>query len=341
MSMAPPPTTGRHRQSRRSPWLSLLASLSVIAVAAIVIAPWDAQRRQAIADQITVWTNPPSAEIEAIADATLLTDDARRVFFASLPTIESAETFNEHCSIEGSTVLGCYAAERIYVFNVTDERLAGTVEVTAVHELMHALYDRLSRSERERIDALVAAAVAEIPETDPVRDVLATYAESQLADEWHARLATEFADLGPELEEHYAQYFEDRQLIVDLNVQSRAALTALEGEIDALVAQIDALGADLETRGTSYEQQLAALNAAIEDFNRRADEGQFESQEQFNSERAALLARSDALEADRVALNSDTERYNTLVAELNALDARYVDLYSQLDSTQAPSNVED
>ena len=323
MSTTLSPASGRHRQSRRSPWISLIASLSVIAVAAIVIAPWDAQRRQAIADQITVWTNPPSAEIEAIADATLLTEDARRVFFASLPTIESAETFNEHCSIEGSTVLGCYAAERIYVF-----------DVTAVHELMHALYDRLSRSERERIDALVAAAVAEIPETDPVRDVLATYAESQLADEWHARLATEFADLGPELEEHYAQYFEDRQLIVDLNVRSRAALTELEVQIDDLVAQIDELGAGLEVRGDQYEQQLAALNAEIEDFNRRADDGEFESQEQFNSERAALLARSDALEADRVALNADTERYNALVA-------RYTDLYSQLDSTQAPPSVED
>ncbi len=341
MSVTSPPETGRHRQPRRRPWVSLLASLTVIAVAAIVIAPWDAQRRQVIADQITVWTNPPSAEIEAIADATLLTEDARRVFFASLPVIEEAETFNEHCSIEGATVLGCYAAERIYVFNVTDDRLAGTVEVTAVHELMHALYDRLSSSERERVDALVAAAVAEIPDDDPVRDVLATYPESQQADEWHARLATEFSDIGTELEEYFAQYFGNRQLVVELTAQSRAALTELESEIAALVAQIDELGADLESRGNRYEQQLATLNTEIADFNRRADADEFDSAEQFNSERAALLARSDALEADRIDLNADTARYNELVAELNALDARYADLYSQLSSTQAPSNVED
>jgi len=326
--------------ARRGPLITTIASLVVIAVALVVIAPWDAQRRQAIADQITVWTNPPSAEVEAIAESVALTEDARRIFFATQPRIEGADSFNEHCEVEGQTVLGCYVDDRIFVYQVTDERLHGTVEVTAAHELLHAAYERLGRDDRARIDALVAQAVETIPADDPVRAIMATYAASQQADEWHSRLGTEFSELSPELEEYYARYFTDRSAVLALERESTAALDEVEAEIDALVAEIDALGDDLDARGERYEQDLAQLNADIAEFNDRAETiGGFASQEEFDAERASLLARSDALDAQRLSLNADTARYNDLVDQLEALDASYADLYSSLDSTQAPDQV--
>ncbi|MBN9606634.1 MAG: hypothetical protein J0G30_08490 [Actinomycetales bacterium] len=321
--------------------MATVASLAVLAVALVVVAPWDAQRRQAIADQITVWTHPPTADIETIADEVTLTPDARRIFFATRPSIEPADSFNGHCEVEGQTVLGCYTSDdRIYVYQVTDERLAGTVEVTAAHEFLHAAYERLSAGERDRVDALVAAAVDAIPPDDPVRAVMATYPASQLADEWHSRLGTEFADLGPELEQYYARYFDDRSAVLAFDRQSTAALDDLQAQIDDLVTQLDALGADLDRRSTAYESDVAALNADIDDFNARAQTpGAFSSQAEFDRERAALQARYDALENDRLALNADTDRYNAMVDQLESLDASYADLYSNLDSTQAPDQV--
>lgn len=337
---APPLRRPRDRRRRRSPWIAIVASVAVIAAAAVVTAPWDPQRRQAIEDQFVVWTNPPPAEIEAIAEATALTEEGRRILFASLPEIEDAESFNEHCGVEDATVLGCYAAERIYVFAVSDERLGGTVEVTAAHEMLHAAYERLSLAERREVDELVAAFVESLPDDDPVRAVVDTYAVRQHADEWHSRLGTEFADLGPELEAHFARYFVDRSAVVALRERSTAALRELEAEIDDLVAQIDALGADLEARGSAYDADVAALNADIDAFNARADAGDFSSQAQFDVERAELVARSDDLEAARVALNADVERYNGLVTTLEDLDARYADLYSSLDSKRDTADVE-
>lgn len=286
-----------------------------------------------------MWNNPPSDEILAIAEATTMTETARRIFFASLPVVEDAESFNEHCVLEDSTVLGCYAAQRIYVYRVTDERLAGTIEVTAAHEMLHAAYERLSGDDRRAVDALVEAFVAQLPDDDPVSAVLEGYPESQHADEWHARVATEFREIGPELEAHYARYFADRAVVIELHSRATAALRELEAEIEALVSEIDALAADLENRGAAYQSTLAALNAEIEAFNVRAAEGDFATQAQFDGERALLIARSDTLESERLALNADTDRYNSLVEELGELDGRYKDLYASLDSTQAPEGV--
>jgi hypothetical protein len=340
----PPPHPGdlRPRRRRRTvgPLIGTGLGVAVIVALLVIVAPWDAQRRQTIDDQIAVWTNPPTSQVEDLAETVDLTETGRRILFATQPSIEDATSFNKHCEVEGQTVLGCYYQGRIYVYAVTDQRLGGTVEVTTAHEMLHAAYERLSRDQRAEVDSVVQAYVDQLPADDPTLEVMASYPDDQLADEWHSRLGTEYADLPADLETHYAEYFTDRSAVLELDAASTAALDAVEAQIDALVAQIDALAADLDERGAKYEKRLDKLNDDIDDFNARADSGDFASQQQFDDERGELVDRSDDLEDDRLKLNDDTDLYNSLIEQLEGLDASYADLYSSLDSTQAPESVD-
>lgn len=334
-SYTPPPPV----RIRVWPFLLAAMALAVAAVVGILAATWTPAQTQHFHDSYITWAHPVSDEVAAIAQTTGMSHDGELIYRASRPAIEDDEDFNAHCSLESGAVLGCYAAGTIYVYAVTDDRLAGTVEVTAAHEMLHAAYERLPADERARIDDLVEARIAEIPADDPVYDDLALYQPSQLADEWHSRLGTEFSDLSPELEAHYTRYFDDRGKVVELNVQANAAFRELQEQIDALVVEIDALSPVLDARIAAYEADIAAFNSAVASFNARADSGSFTSQAQFDRERGALVARSDALDAEYAAIDAEIVRYNGLVARLTELDADYADLYSALDSTAGTDSV--
>jgi hypothetical protein len=335
-SDAAQPLRPRRRRRRVGRWVGL-GVVALLLAGVVAAAPWDAQRRQAYADQWIVWTEPPAPRIEQLAEDLTLTETGRRIFFASRPQIDEASDFREHCPLEAGVVLGCYGGGLIYVFDVTDERLSGTVEATAAHELLHAVYERMSPSDRARIDALVAEVVAHLPDTDPNVATVAGYEPSQHADEWHSRIGTGYADLPQELADHYAEIFADRSQVIAFEQARTAQLDDYTARIDQLSAELDAGLADLQARSAAYDAAVDELESDIDDFNRRASiVGAFASQEEFEKERAKLLERQDALEADRVQLNADVDAYNAKLEELKSLDAERAELYSQLDSHAAP-----
>ena len=331
----PPPLRPRRR---RRPWLRWVGFglIAVLLTGALVAAPWDANRRQAYADQWVVWTDPPAERIEQLARDLGLTETGRRIFFASRPQLDQADDFQQHCPLEGDVVLGCYGGTRIYVYEVTDDRLAGTIETTAAHELLHAAYDRLTPDDAARIDALVADYVATLPADDGDVRIVAGYPEAQRADEWHSRLGTGHAALPAALEAHYAAYFGDRARVLAFAAGSTAQLDGYRERIEQLSAELDAASADLEARSAAYDEAITRLNADIEAFNARASAGDFTSQSAFDAARAPLVERQNALEADRVQLNDDVDAYNATIEELKTLDAERAELFAQLDSRSAP-----
>lgn len=334
-SVMPP----RRRRIRLWPFLLGGMAVAVITTLALLASSWTLPRIQYFHDAYVAWSEPIPGEVAAIAATTGMSDEGELVYRASTPAIEDDDAFNQHCAIEGGAVLGCYYEGNVYVYAVTDSRLAGTVEVTAAHEMLHAAYERLSPAERERVDALVEAQIAAIPEDDPVFEDLALYPADQLADEWHSRLATEFADLSPELEAHYARYFDDRAKVVELNTKATALFDQLRAQIEALVAEVDALDPVLNARIAAYEAAIADYNADVDSFNARAANGSFVSEQQFLQERNSLVSRGTALDAEAAALDAEIARYNDLVAQLTALDADYADLYSALDPSDDVADV--
>jgi len=327
---------------RIRPWPFLLGgmAIAVLVVVGVLASTWNLARIQHFNDAYIAWAQPIPDDVAVIARTTGMSEQGELIYRASTPAIEDDDDFNQHCAIEGGAVLGCYYEGNVYVYAVTDERLAGTVEVTAAHEMLHAAYERLTPDERDRIDELVEDAIATIPDDDPVYEDLALYPADQLADEWHSRLGTEFADLSPALEEHYAVYFDDRAKVVELNVRANAYFTELQAQIDALVTEIDALDPVLDARIAAYEAATAAYNADVDTFNARADSGYYTSQSQFDRDRNALLARGDALDAEYAAIDAEITRYNGLVEQLTALDEDYADLYSALDSSDDQETVD-
>lgn len=316
-------------------WPFLFGGTAVAVAVAVgwLASSWTSADTQYVHDAYIAWAEPVPDEVAAIGAATGMSVEGELIYRASTPAIEDDDAFNQHCALEGGAVLGCYFEGEIYVYAVTDERLAGTVEVTAAHEMLHAAYERLPVAERERVDALVTEAIAALDPDDPVFAALELYAETQRADEWHSRLGVQYAELPAGLEAHYARYFDDRGKVVALHVQANAVFIELQAQIQALVAEVETSRPVLEARLAAYESAVAAFNAEVADFNTRAQNGSFSSQAQFDSERADLLARGDALDAERLAVDAEVLHYNGLVAQLTALDADYADLYSALDSS--------
>src|SRR5690606_16213127 len=98
-----------------------------------------------IQDQISVWGFTPSPSVEALNQDISFTDQGRLIFYASRPTVDNAETFNQNCPQreENSPILGCFDGRTISIYNVTESDLAGIQQVTAAHEMLHAVWTRL------------------------------------------------------------------------------------------------------------------------------------------------------------------------------------------------------
>lgn len=336
LASADPFHDGRPR--RRIPvWPFLLGAMAFAVLGGMVaaIAAVTPDRIQWFHDSYVAWSQPIPADVAAIAASTGMSPEGELIFRASTPDVEDGTQFNRNCSVEGGAVLGCYFQGDIFIYHVTDQRLEGTAEVTGAHEMLHAAYERLSDTERAKVDELVAARVAEIPVDDPVYQDMALYPDDQLADEWHSRLGTEFADLSPELEAHYARYFDDRTKVVALNVISTAAFRELQAKIDALVAEIDTLSPQLDARSAAYQAKVDAFNADVSAYNNRVFSSQEEATRQYN----ALNRRAAALDAEYATLDADIQHYNSLVDQLTALDSDYADLYSALDPSDDPVTV--
>lgn len=322
----------RPRRRRAAPgrWIGIGVTVALVA-GLVALAPWDPTRMRAYADQWVVWTEPPPAAIEDLAERLALTEDGRRIFFASRPSIESSDDFLAHCPAEGKVLLGCYDGQ-IYVYAVTEERLAGTVEVTAAHELLHAVYDRLGEDERERVDALVASVVAALPETDADVQVVSGYPARQQAGEWYARVGSTRRDVPSALEDHLARYFADgRERVLAYAEGSTAELDGYRARIDELVDELDREIDSLDARAARYDEQFAAYERDFAVLQSRASSGDFASVDEFEAEYAAIQQRWQQLESDRLRLNDDIAAYNDKVAELERLDSDYRALFSKLD----------
>ena len=175
---------------------------------------------QAITDYFRLRGYDPPKRIVQLADETTMQDDTRRIFYINHPKLSDKVEFNDECrTTEQSIILGCYVDNRgIFLLDVKEPKLEGVVEVTAAHEALHAQYERLSSSERKKVDRMTAAAFNDVT-SERVKKTVENYRDkdpSIVPNELDSILATEVRDLSPELEEYYSQYFKDRMTIVDV-----------------------------------------------------------------------------------------------------------------------------
>ncbi len=298
--------------------------------------------RQYLLDSIHFWQYQPPAAVKTIASRAGLSDTGVFQLYAARPEVNDAQTFNSHCgrTEQSTAILGCYVNDRIYVYDVTNKQLDGIEEVTASHEMLHAVYQRMSSSEKSRIDALLEDEYKKLS-TDPAfSERMAYYARTEPGErdnELHSIIGTEVASVSPELEQHYAKYFTNRGAIVALHDKYDAVFAQLETQQKKLAAQLDAMNKKIDSEISNYSTAVKAVNADISDFNQRAANDSFASQTTFNNERKTLQKRADALNTARDTLNAEIKQYNDLKDEYNSTVTQSQDLYKSIDSSLAPA----
>lgn len=217
----------------------------------------------------TVPPEPPSPEVAALAEGSM-SEAGKKVYYAASPKILDRAEFGVACpEDELGLVLGCYAAGKIYILKVTRPELSGVMEVTAAHEMLHAVYATMSFFERRRIDTLVGDFYAGV--TDPeLRALVAEYEKTepgQQLNELHSILPTEVSTLNPAMEDHYSRYFASRQHVLDANQRYQGVLKDLERRVDALHAQVT----DIKAQIAALDGRVTAEQAKLDDLDARLD----------------------------------------------------------------------
>ncbi len=251
-------------------------------------------KQQDIFDWYALRGYTPPAALQSIASDTTMNATGRKLFYVNKPALQEKAAFYKSCE-EGETtiVLGCYKPKSgIFVLNVTDARLAGIMQVTSAHEMLHVAYERLSSSEKKNINAELDTVYASL--NDPqLNEKIAVYKNSgaDVHNELHSILGTEIATLSPALETHYKRYFTDRSQVTALAAKYQAVfkerrdtlarydadLVRLEGQVKANNALLDTDQASIVAENTRLDallkaDRIAEYNAGVNAFNARVNE---------------------------------------------------------------------
>ncbi|RFA08033.1 hypothetical protein B7R54_01470 [Subtercola boreus] len=335
----PPPRSRASALLRR---IALIVVVTVIVGVPVGAVAWSFVH-QRVEDQVEVWQYRPSPAITAMADESGMGDEGRFYFYASAPTVESAADFLSVCgsSTDDFVLLGCYTGSSIHVFDVPDARLSGIRGVTAAHEMLHAVYARLSDSDRSDLDRLLEQQYDAHKGDPELAARMLSYAETepgQRDNELHSIFGTEVAALSPELETHYAKYFTDRTKVVALNASFEAVFSQIHEQESALAAQVTAAGDAIDRNSSQYSADSDTLSADVAEFNIRAAAGDISSRAEFDRQREALEARQTDLANRYAGIQSDIAAYDALRDQLQALNAQAEELGRSLDSTlQVPA----
>ncbi|QYM76186.1 hypothetical protein [Leucobacter luti] len=314
----------------------------LLLIGAVVFA---ATYRQEIKDHFSAAGFEPSQRVTEVLSSLRLSEAGERVFLATHPTVDGSQNFNEQCAevdhSEEGHVLGCFTHDRIHLYDVTDDRVTGIVEVTAAHELLHATFARLGEGDRAALSAKLRQEYDRMSATDPdLKERMSVYehlSDTAFANELHSVLGTEVRELPGWLERHYEQWFRDRRSIVDAFASYHAVFVDLQNQADSIRSEMKALRADVEARKVAYGDAVDQFNADAADFGARNERFEFSAApDEFERIRAELEWRRGDLEVTLTGLQADIDRYNALRDQLTALSEVSSDLDQQLNSDLAP-----
>ena len=317
----------------------LLTLVIVLAILGGTI--WAVINRQNLIDKFVVANYQPTQEVNDIVSNIQLTNQGEFYFFAAQPEVNNREEFRNNCKNRDkeSIILGCYVSpQNIFVFDIDDERLTGVKEVTSAHEMLHVAYDRLSNSEKQRVNTLLEEELAKITD-EKLQQRLAVYEKTEPGEKYnelHSIIGTEILSLNPELEKYYSHYFKDRKAVAEMAIQYEQLFRELQQQQAGLGQELEQLVAELNRRIGAYNTEIASLNSAISDFNKQPSPNDFESERELNAIRQQLITRQGELDNERIAIEQLEQSYEQKRAQLEALNSEAESLNRTLDSSLDP-----
>ena len=331
------------RASRGNSKSAVIVS-SLLTLILFLTAGWVVLNRQYVVDQLVVWQYQPTSEVAQLAERAHMNGKGTFYFYASEPQLDGTAKFNEVCKRqeENSAILGCYSNGKIFVYNITDERLNGVEEVTAAHEMLHAVYVRLSASEKEQVNQLIDTEYQKLLKSEDaeLKERMEYYARTEPGErdnELHSIIGTEVSAVSSELEEYYKKYFTDRQAIVALHDSYSSKFDELEQNSTVLRSQLEQLSSEINSLTSQYNSDISALNDDIESFNANAQSGGFSNQSAFQAARTSLQGRVDTLQQTRSTIDAKVSDYETKRQAYNQTVDESNSLSRSLDSSLAPA----
>lgn len=306
---------------------------AVVLVTAVLVAVNFVVQSRTVQDVFAGMWYWPSAQIEAMAEDLALTGAGKRILKATQPAVEGRESFNEHCDSHRTelSLLGCYTEGKIYVYEITEERLAASNKVTLAHELLHAAWERMGAGEREEIRELLAEVQRENAEWFETE--LAAYGEQEKVEEVWTRAGTKLRELPERLEEKYARYFQERAKIVGFYEEYQAPFRELQARNTELREKILTMKTEIERERAEYLAAVEALDAEVAEFNQCAETaGCFAGDSEFETRRAELESERARLMTERERLNAKIDENNARVEEYEANQVMLGELNDAMNS---------
>jgi hypothetical protein len=310
-----------------------------LAFGLVVLAWVSLWQHQAIADWVKLHSYQPPSQIAQLARQTTMTPAAQHFFYINHPQIDAASKFNSQCDArEQSIVLGCYRGGEsgIFILKVTNHKeLNGVMQVTAAHEMLHAAYDRLSDTERNRVDQELQNFYQNGHVSNAIKTEMAAYKRTepnQVVNEMHSVFGTEIADLPPALEQYYSRYFSDRHKVTADAAHYQAAFRDRRAQIDQLTGQLNTLKSQIDANEATLHQQSTQL-----DQRRQQLEGEKHNPRQYNSDAREYTSQVQTFNDLLAKTKQQIGQYNGLVKQLNKLVLEEQQLVRQLSGQSLPS----
>jgi hypothetical protein len=276
--------------------LTLTSTLIVVAVfLAVSYAVYS--NRYVLLDWWYLRSYHPSSQVATLADQATMTATGRRLFYRADPQIVTTRAaMLRYCSVTDKQIaeLGCYlSTEHIYLLQISDPALKNEMITTAGYEMLHSAYQRMGTAERRRMDARMEQVAAHITDPD-ILSQMEIYAKTEPGardDELYSVLGTEYAQLPPDLEAHYATYFSHRQKLVAYNQQFNRIFNDLHTQIVQLDASIQASKTRMQIylaagEISRYNDLVPGVNQQIKTYNQQVGQYNQYSHEVLGTEAA-------------------------------------------------------
>lgn len=304
---------------------------------AILLAPvvfWI--NHQAIYDWYQLRNYTPPTSISNLAASDGMNPSSRNIFFVNHPQLlEDIKQFRASCvSSEQTIILGCYHSDQagIYIYNVKDARLAGIQEVTAAHEMLHAVYDRLSAKEKNTVNNLLLDFYQHDLTDQRIKDTINDYKKSEPKDvvnEMHSIFGTEVATLPLALENYYKQYFSKRSLVVEFSQKYEAEFSSRSAKAHVYETQLAAMKQKIETEENNLKNsaaQIESQRSSLENLrsSNRVDE--------YNAQVSVFNTAVDSYNVGVNAYKKDVNAYNSLLGEYNKVAGELSTLFDAIDT---------
>jgi hypothetical protein len=299
-------------------------------------------RHQQIQDWWKMRGYTPSSAIVQLANEDTMNGYTKHLFYLNkpeLPTTVSA--FRKNCPENQDTiVLGCYHPDQngIFIYAVQDQQLAGIQQVTAAHEVLHAVYARLSSADRAQLNSELESYYEHGLTNANVKAEVQLYKKTEpgaVYDEMSCTFGTEIADLPASLNNYYAKYFDNRQKVVAFEQQYQTQFSSRQQQISSYDGQLSTMKSQINSEQSGLATEDDNLNAMKSQLQQLLASGQVAA---YNSGVDSYNSQVNSYNTSITDLRSQIAQYNQLVDTRNSLAGQLTTLDSAID-TRIPSTV--